>query len=57
MKRSPVFATLLLWIIAGGAMLLLPAIGGEATQAAPVWAICMIGNLVAVQRSQACSEA
>ena len=57
MKKSPVLATLLLWFIAGSATLLMPALGGEASQAAPVWAICMIGNLVAVRRSQAYSEA
>ncbi len=52
MKKSPVLVTLLLWFIAGSATLLLPALGGGARQAAPVWAICMIGNLVAVRRSQ-----
>ena len=53
MNRYPVLATLLLWLIAFATTLTVAATGGEAGHVAPLWAVCMIGNVVAVRRSQA----
>lgn len=50
MNRYPVLATLLLWLIAIVATLWVSSIGGSVERIAPVWAMCMIGNLVAVRR-------
>lgn len=53
MKQKPEIAVLLLWLIAIATTFLFVKETGTFTYLGPVYALCMIGSVLAVKRSRA----